>query len=145
MKNRWIIVLLSLCVMGVSCQKENTEQKNGDECVTGESITPTSTKEQDMQLLTKLWDDIYATSGSSNCQRANEWGIAPVGSKPCGGPWTYIAYRMEIDVDCFLRKVKYYNEQQSRYNSKYGIGSDCMVEPMPKAVKCEEGKPVFIY
>lgn len=129
----------------MSCEKENNHLKIGDECVPAETITDNSTAQQDMQLLNKLWDEIYAMSGSSNCQRANEWGIIPVGSKPCGGPWTYIAYRLEIDIDCFLRKVNNYNQQQKKYNTKYSIMSNCMVEPMPKAVVCQDGKPVFIY
>ena len=145
MNHKNLIVLALFSLMIISCEKENTIPKTGDECTSAETITNSSSAQADMQLLNKLWDEIYAMSGSSNCQRANEWGITPIGSKPCGGPWSYLAYRLSIDVECFLKKVNYYNEQQKKYNVKYSIVSNCMVEPMPKAVSCEEGKPVFIY
>lgn len=145
MNYKTFIIFLSSVLFMMACEKENNYLNNGDACVPAESITNNSTAQQDMQLLNKLWDEIYAMSGSANCQRANEWGITPVGSKPCGGPWTYIAYRLEIDIDCFLKKVTYYNQQQAKYNNKYSINSNCMVEPVPKAVVCEEGRPVFVY
>ncbi|HEX4957822.1 MAG TPA: hypothetical protein VFV46_06560 [Lacibacter sp.] len=140
-----LFIISSLAFFMVACEKETNSLNTGDECVPAATITAVSTAQQDMQLLNKLWDEIYAMSGSATCQRANEWGIVPVGSKPCGGAWTYIAYRLEIDINCFLRKVNYYNQQQKKYNEKYGIASDCMVEPIPKAVVCENGKPVFVY
>jgi hypothetical protein len=145
MKFKNLIILSFLALFIISCEKENANENLNRECVPAQSITDNSTAGEDMQLLNKLWDDIYAMSGSANCQRANEWGIMAVGSKPCGGPWSYLAYRLEIDIECFLKKANYYNAQQKKYNQKYGIASDCMVEPMPKAVICEEGKPVFVY
>lgn len=145
MKYKYLVILLSFVLLFMSCEKENNGLNSGNECIPAEAITDNSSAQQDMQLLNKLWDEIYVMSGSFNCQRANEWGIAPVGSKPCGGPWMYIAYRLEIDINCFLKKVNYYNQQQAKYNIKYNIISNCMVEPMPKAVICQDGKPVFVY
>jgi hypothetical protein len=145
MQYKTLIIFSFFALFMVSCEKENTGENLNDDCTPVQSITDKSTAQEDMQLLNKLWDDIYAMSGSANCQRANEWGIVAVGSKPCGGPWSYLAYRLAIDTECFLKKVNYYNAQQQKYNQKYGIASNCMVEPMPKAVICEDGKPVFVY
>ncbi len=139
-----LFTLLTVALLS-SCEKENTGKTKTDECIPVQTITPVTNKQQDQQLLNQLWDDIAALSGSSNCQRSSGWGITPVGSKPCGGPWTYLAYWLETDVDCLMKKIKYYNQQQSIYNTKYGVGSDCSVPPVPKAVSCESGLPVFVY
>lgn len=135
-------VLVTLLVLVMSCEKEDTA---GNPCVSKRSVTDKTTPEEDSTLLIDLYTEIYQLSGSSSCQSSNGWRIAPIGSKPCGGPSRYIAYRAEIDVDCFLQKVNHYTVQTDKYNRKYGLISDCMIEPMPKSVICENGKPVFLY
>jgi hypothetical protein len=145
MRTTYLLLFFALSAALCSCKKEVNKAYDKDACVPDQSITESSSKQQDMLLINQLWDQIIALSGSSNCQRSNGWGIVPVGSKPCGGPWTYLAYRLETDVDCLMQKIKYYNQQQSIYNTKYGVGSDCSVPPVPKAVSCESGVPVFVY
>lgn len=139
-----LLTLLTLALLS-SCEKENTGKTKTDECIPAQVITAVSTVQQDQQLLNQLWDDIVALSGSATCQRANGWGITPVGVKPCGGPWTYLPYRLNGDVDCLMKKIRHYNEQQSFYNVKYAVGSDCSVPPAPKAVDCSSGVPVLVY
>ena len=145
MRKTYLLLLCALVTVLGSCKKEVKNTSESAECVPAQFITESSPKQQDMLLINQLWDEIIALSGSSNCQRSNGWGIVPVGSKPCGGPWTYLAYRLETDVECLMRKINYYNQQQSIYNTKYGVGSDCSVPPVPKAVSCDSGVPVFVY
>jgi hypothetical protein len=145
MNFKYLLLPLLIVTVLVSCQKENATKTKTDECVPVQVITAVSTLQQDQQLLNQLWDDIVALSGSATCQRANDWGITPVGAKPCGGPWTYLPYRLNADVDCLMKKIRHYNGQQKIYNVKYGVVSDCSVTPVPKAVDCNNGVPVLVY
>lgn len=143
MKNISTAALLFLLLI-TGCKKKE-ETNNNNECAGNGSITSKSTRAEDESLLSKLSTEIYNMSGSATCQRANEWRITALGSKPCGGPAGYIAYRAEIDVDCFLKKVNYYTTQTAAFNKKYGLISDCSVPLTPKSVTCSSGLPVFVY
>jgi hypothetical protein len=59
MQFRKRIIRMSVSVFIISCSKEGTKQKNEDECVYAASITNNSSAQEDMQLLNKLWDEIY--------------------------------------------------------------------------------------
>ena len=54
-------------------------------------------------------------------------------------------YSNSIDVVDFLAKVKTYNELEKKYNTKYGMMSDCMAVSPPNKVICENGKCKAIY
>jgi hypothetical protein len=69
----------------------------------------------------------------------------PFGSKPCGGPWSYLAYNSEIDEDLFLAKVQSYYEAETAFNLKWGIGSDCSVPAPPDDVTCVNGVCTLVY
>jgi hypothetical protein len=129
-----------------ACSVEPVTPPPGDtDCVIPtEVITSTSSKEFDESVLTKLYEAVYLASHSNFCQRGDIWGIAGVGAKPCGGPAGYIAYKKNNE-ECFLKVLERLNQQAKLYNTKYQIGSDCMVEPAPKSVACEDGKPVLVY
>ncbi len=141
-KNIYSLCLLFILWLTSGCEKED---KPVDDCISTHSVTNTSKQAEDDALLTELSTEIYGLSGSATCQRANLWGIASIGVKPCGGPAAYIPYRLEIDVDCFLKKINHYTLQTEKYNKKYGLISDCSVLTPPKAVSCQSGIPVFVY
>ncbi len=109
------------------------------------SIGSTGSREEDNAVLKQLAEELYQLSGSSSCTNRDNWKIAPMGAKPCGGPSGYIAYKSTIDEACFLIKLAYYNDQVAVYNQKYQLLSDCSVPAQPKAVVCENNKPVFTY
>lgn len=142
MKRLFLSVLLPVCIiMAGSCEKENTACNPSSSL----SVTANSSKEEDNAVLKQLAEELYNISGSLNCNQTDNWKIAPLGAKPCGGPHGYIAYRSDVDEVCFLKKLAYYKDQVLFYNQKYQLISDCSVPPQPKGVVCENNKPVFTY
>ena len=67
------------------------------------------------------------------------------GSKPCGGPWSYLVYSISIDVDLLKSKVKQYNKMEDEYNRKHGIASDCAIVLPPTSLNCVNDKCVGVY
>lgn len=142
MKKLFLYLLLPACIiMTGSCEKENTVCNSSSSL----SITDGSSKEEDNAVLKQLAEELYTISGSLNCNSSDNWKIAPMGAKPCGGPQGYIAYRSDIDETCFLKKLSYFKDQVLFYNQKYQLFSDCSVPPQPKGVACVNNKPVFTY
>ena len=104
-----------------------------------------SAKEDEQANLAKLMDEIIVLSKKVNCEDAKEWKFVPIGAKACGGPAGYISYSIKINSDDFIKKVSTYTTESENFNKKWGITSDCSLVNPPKEVKCENGKPVFVY
>lgn len=138
--------LLVIYLLVVGCSIDHLEHpKCIDGCeIPSATITTTSSKEFDQELLRKLVEAVYKESKSNFCQRGDTWGIAGVGAKPCGGPASYMAYKKDNEK-CFFKVLTVYNQQAKLYNAKYQIVSNCAVEPEPESVDCKEGKPVLVY
>ncbi|MDF2159232.1 hypothetical protein [Algoriphagus sp. CAU 1675] len=111
----------------------------------GCQLFESDTKEYSLDELEELYAEIKSLAGSQTCSNSSDWDFVALGSKPCGGPWEYVAYSKKIDVPDFLEKVRQYNLLQEEYNIKNKIYSDCMYVGPPKSVVCENGNPVFVY
>lgn len=98
-----------------------------------------------LEELELLYAEIKQMAESETCNNSNDWGYVALGSKPCGGPWEYIAYSKKINVDDFLKKVKQYNQLQAEDNKRNNRFSDCMYVNAPSRVLCENGKPILMY
>jgi hypothetical protein len=54
------------------------------------------------------------------------------GSKPCGGPWTYLVYSAEHTDEAELENlVAAYNSLQDQLNREKGLMSDCAIATEP--------------
>lgn len=106
-----------------------------------------SSKETETQNLTKMYDEIISASmvNSTPCIDPAEWSFTAIGSKACGGPASYIAYSLKINVTEFLKKVENYTNAQDAYNKKWNIISTCEMMMPPTGVDCVNGKPTLIY
>lgn len=129
-------------IIAVACESVETVATT---CVPDTKITAESSQTSDAALLDKTYKEIVGMSESKNCDAAGSWKFTAVGAKACGGPATYVAYSSEIDEECFLKKVNFFTEQSIEFNKKHGTISDCMLIAQPKSIKCEKGKPVFVY
>ena len=96
-------------------------------------------QQEDYKKLSVMIQEIEAEIAKETCTDASEWRISPIGSKPCGGPSSYIAYPIKIENE-ILPKIKNVTQMQSAFNQKYGIISDCAVVPAPSGIRCENGK-----
>ncbi len=57
------------------------------------------------------------------------------GSKPCGGPWSYLVYSSEFTDEAELTElVERYNRLQDRLNRESGAVSDCSIAVEPAVV-----------
>lgn len=98
---------------------------------------------KDREHLESLREEIEKIIASETCTNTDEWRISPFGSKPCGGPSSYIAYPKNHEEE-LLPKISEYNAQSSAFNQKYGLMSDCAVVPAPSGIRCENGKAVLV-
>ncbi|WP_299525552.1 hypothetical protein [uncultured Lutibacter sp.] len=60
-------------------------------------------------------------------------------------PRGYLVYNTSINVDLLKVKVEIYNQNETAFNIKWGIISDCKAETPPTSVDCVNGDCVAIY
>jgi hypothetical protein len=99
-----------------------------------------SSYNEDLQVLLNLKSEIETLAESSVCNDDSECRFIAFGSKPCGGPWTYLVYSTSIDTDELENKVAQYNQLENIFNVQYGIVSDCALAQEPIDVVCENNK-----
>jgi hypothetical protein len=103
------------------------------------------TQDEDKQALLSLKQDIEALANTSVCNESTECKFIAFGSKPCGGPWSYLVYSISIDTDTLEAMVANYNQKEAEFNGKYGIVSDCAMGTPPSDVTCENNTCVAVY
>lgn len=104
-----------------------------------------SSYNNDLQVLLNLKSDIETLASSSVCNDASECRFISFGSKPCGGPWTYLVYSTSIDTEALENQVAQYNQLENIFNTQYGVLSDCALAVEPIDIVCENNEcvPVF--
>lgn len=122
-------IVFTICILFASCSNDENSQ------------------EEDSKKLEKMYNEIIVASlaNSEPCTNPEEWNIAGIGSKACGGYAGYIVYSKKINNDEFLAKVKKYTDVQSDYNKKWGVFSDCSMAIQPTGVECVDGKAKLNY
>ncbi len=103
-----------------------------------------TTQEEELQALNLLSEDIELLISEGICSENSDCAYIAFGSKPCGGPWSYLVYSSSIDTILLQQKVEIYNNQENAYNLKWGIISDCSVTLPPNEIGCVEGSCVII-
>ena len=125
-----LIFLFTLCLSLVAFQCED----NID-----------STFEEDQQELIGLKQNIEDLVSTSVCNENTECKFMAFGSKPCGGPWSYLVYSTSIDEANLKTLVANYNKKEAAYNQKWGIVSDCAMVNPPVSTSCENNTCIAIY
>lgn len=125
MKGIVVVYLLLVCLL-FACNKEKTQE---DENIEIEELA---------SRIMKMTEGIA-------CNNSSDWSYTSFGSKPCGGPSSYIAYPNSINRVEFLALVEQYKQATEASNQNWGLVSDCAIIPAPKNIVCEAGKPVFVY
>lgn len=103
------------------------------------------TCEEMIQDLADFKITIEDYAANSICGDEFECRYIPFGSKPCGGPWSYLIYSTSIDTLELQTLVADYNERENNYNITCGSASDCSVSSPPSDFTCEDNQciPVF--
>lgn len=104
-----------------------------------------NTLQEDKLELEALANEITSLADNSVCNQNNECKYVAFGSKPCGGPWSYLVYSTSIDTVLLLEKVDYYNQLEKAYNVKWEIISDCSVATPPISLECLDEKCIANY
>ena len=96
------------------------------------------TLDQYRSELQGLRSEIQGIVGDAACTYDSECKAIGYGSKPCGGPSSYLPYSVKnTDVPLLEGKVRQFNALQRAYQGKLRIASDCMVVPKP-VIMCEQ-------
>ena len=102
-------------------------------------------QQEEFSILNEQKFEIEQLAKSIPCTEITICKSVAFGSKPCGGPWTYLAYNSEIDEALFLNKVASYNANEANYNSKWDIVSDCAAALPPLVTVCIDGECTAIF
>ena len=103
------------------------------------------TQEEELIHLQNLKSEIEVLASASVCNEATECKFIAFGSKPCGGPWSYLVYSTSIDINAFEALVNDYNMQEDTYNQRWGIASDCALAQQPTSISCENNTCMAVY
>jgi hypothetical protein len=121
---KWFFKILVLSVLLQSFQC--TDSNESDDLITSAQL---ETKKQEIQN----YINGFSCSESVGC------GFIAFGSKPCGGPKSYLLFSNKIDQSKLQKMVKEYNEMDELYNIQTNAISDCMYVTPPTEVKCVNG------
>nr|WP_315144724.1 hypothetical protein [uncultured Flavobacterium sp.] len=116
------ILLLSILLQSFQC----TDSNESDDLITSAQL---ETKKQEIQN----YINSFSCSESLGC------GFIAFGSKPCGGPRTYLLFSNKVDQSKLQKIVNEYNEMDELYNIQTNAISDCMYVSPPTEVKCVNG------
>lgn len=138
------LVLLSFFALN-SCKAKVDSNTNLPKDI-AERPADENSQKYDQAQLDKLRAEIEAEISKEKCTDAttNEWKPAPMGSKACGGPKSYIAYPAKLEAQ-ILPKIENYNKKESEFNKKYNITSDCSLVGEPVGIRCINGKAEVVY
>jgi hypothetical protein len=122
MKRFFKIILLAIVLQSFQCSDSN----ESDDSIIASQL---ETKKQEIQS--------YVNSFS--CSESLGCGFIAFGSKPCGGPGSYLVFPNSVNLPKLQEMVKAYNEMNRLYNIQTNAVSDCMVVAPPTEVKCVNG------
>ena len=103
------------------------------------------TQEEERTALNRLKTEIETLADTSTCDETTTCKFIAFGSKPCGGPWTYLVYSTSIDTGKLEGLVEEYNLNEKDFNTNWGIASDCAFVTPPTRVECQNNTCVAIY
>ena len=99
----------------------------------------TLTPVDDDQKLAQLSKEIEEFAKNKACSGGDNCKTMAMGSKPCGGPTSYIIYSLsKTDEKQLSDKVKQYTDFEKELNTKYNRISDCSLL-IPPIVDCLNG------
>jgi hypothetical protein len=116
------ILLLSVLLQSFQC----TDANNISDNITSAQL---ETKKQGIQN----YINGFSCSESVGCS------FIAFGTKPCGGPWSYLVFSNSVNLTKLQEMVKDYNEMNKLYNIQTNAISDCSIPSPPNEIKCVNG------
>ena len=96
--------------------------------------TVTGNEQQDMAALERLKSEARQLARADGCSTSDECRAAPMGAKPCGGPWEYLVYcSVTTDSATLHRHLELLRQFEDSLNRHYQRASTCdmILEPTP--------------
>jgi hypothetical protein len=94
---------------------------------------PAGSQQSDAEHLEELRRMIEREVGIPYANEPSQCKLIPFGSKPCGGPWSYLVYStLKTDESRLKQLVSDFNQLQKKINEEGKILSDCALAPQPK-------------
>ncbi|HQZ24124.1 MAG TPA: hypothetical protein PLD18_02395 [Flavobacterium sp.] len=121
---KWFFKILALSLLLQSFQCTDTDDSS--DAITSAQL---ETKKQEIQN----YINSFSCSESVGCS------FIAFGSKPCGGPGSYLVFSNSVNLTKLQEMVKNYNEMNRLYNIQTNAISDCMPVAPPTEVKCVNG------
>ncbi|MCW3160051.1 hypothetical protein [Chryseobacterium oryctis] len=144
---RTLLLLASILFIISSCSSvKKTEINENLPKDISERPADEDSKKYDQASLDKVKADIESTLRKEKCTEATigDWKYAAMGSQPCGGPKSYIAYPSKLE-ETILPILELYNNKEKEFNKKYDITSDCIVVEEPIKIRCINEKAELIF
>ena len=127
-----MLVLITLA--GVACAAP--APRGGDSAGSG------AARLADTARLARLEREARALASTTGCAAATSCRTAPVGSRGCGGPRSYVVYcPASTDTVALLRKLEELKRAEMEYNEREGVVSTCEMR-MPPGVTVQGGSCV---
>lgn len=93
-------------------------------CTRSQRVTPITMT--DPGTLQAMYQEIYELAQDRTCSDQSACASLPLGSKPCGGPWTYLIYSKErVHEVELVAKVTQLGVYESEYNREHHVLSMC--------------------
>jgi len=85
------------------------------------------------QRMAEISANVEAVVANKSCNGADDCASIAWGSKPCGGPWSYLVYAPgNVNVTQLEQLVSEYNQLQAEVNQLNGAVSDCAFVTKPE-------------
>jgi hypothetical protein len=98
-----------------------------------DSYDPHQSQQSDSERLKGIKRLIDNEIGVPHANELSQCHLIGFGSKPCGGPWTYLVYSTVQTNEFKLEQlVTDYNQVQRKFNIERKTMSDCMLARKPK-------------
>lgn len=116
-----------------SCTQPPAET-GADPDTTRASVVPvvSGNEQQDMAALERLKSEARQLARADGCSTSDQCRAAPMGAKPCGGPWEYLVYcSVTTDSATLHRHLELLRQFEDSLNKRYQRGSTCdmILEP----------------
>ena len=140
MKLLWLLPFLIL-----SCTESN-DKLTDENALDSELLIKTNDNnsfESDLSILDNAENEILNTINNYQCMDSEDWQIAAIGTKACGGPQYYVAYPKE-NTD-LLNSIEIYSLSEEVFNEKWSVISTCDIAVTPLSVSCEDNRYILNY
>ncbi len=95
--------------------------------------TPVPADQRTTHSLDSLRAEVRQLVAEPACDDANQCRSIAFGSKPCGGPWSYLVYSTQAtDSAKLAAAVAQYNAREAQLNRELGRASDCRMVAPPR-------------